>query len=77
MKRQSNGFLIRTRMEFLTIDLYARIKRVEKNSVILEEYVYDRDGERLQVTENSVTTTYIRSGLDILYLLLAYSKNTK
>jgi RHS repeat-associated protein len=50
-----------------TYDYENRLKKVEKNSVILEEYVYNGDGERLQITENSVTSTYIRSGLDILY----------
>jgi RHS repeat-associated protein len=50
-----------------TYDYENRLKKVEKNSVTLEEYVYNGDGERLQVTENSVTSTYIRSGLDILY----------
>jgi RHS repeat-associated protein len=50
-----------------TYDYENRLKKVEKNSVTLEEYVYNGDGERLQITENSVTSTYIRSGLDILY----------
>ncbi|MBU7025429.1 MAG: hypothetical protein HXS48_00695 [Theionarchaea archaeon] len=31
------------------------------------EYVYDGGGKRIQVTENSVTTTYIYSGLNVLY----------
>jgi RHS repeat-associated protein len=50
-----------------TYDYANRLTRVEKNSETLGEYVYDGDGKRLQVTENSVTTTSLYVGSDILY----------
>jgi RHS repeat-associated protein len=31
------------------------------------EYIYDGDGNRLQKTENSITTTYIHSGINSIY----------
>ena len=48
-------------------DYANRLTKVEKNSVTLGEYVYDGDGKRIQVTENSVTTTCIYLGLNVLY----------
>lgn len=50
-----------------TYDYANRLTRVEKNSTIIGEYVYDGIGKRLQVTENDVTTTYIHSGFSVLY----------
>jgi RHS repeat-associated protein len=50
-----------------TYDFADRLTKVEKNSAILGEYIYDGDGKRLQVTENNVTTTYIYSGLSVLH----------
>jgi RHS repeat-associated protein len=50
-----------------TYDCANRLTRIEKNNTTLGEYVYDGDGKRLQVTETSVTTTYIHSGLNVLY----------
>jgi len=50
-----------------TYDYANRLTKVEKNSETLGEYVYDGDGRRMQVTENSVATIYIYSGLDTLY----------
>jgi RHS repeat-associated protein len=50
-----------------TYDYADRLTEVEKNSATIGEYVYDGDGKRLQVTENSVTTTYIHSGQNVLY----------
>ncbi len=40
---------------------------MEKNGLIQGEYLYDGDGKRIQVTENNETTTYIYSGLNVLY----------
>jgi RHS repeat-associated protein len=50
-----------------TYDYASRLTQVEKNSATLGEYVYDGEGKRIQVTENNETTTYIYSGLNILY----------
>jgi RHS repeat-associated protein len=50
-----------------TYDYANRLTKVEENSVILGEYVYDGDGRRIQVTESNDTTTYIYSGLTSLY----------
>ena len=44
-----------------------RLTKIEKNDTNLGEYVYDGSGRRLQVTENGETTTYICSGMDVLY----------
>jgi RHS repeat-associated protein len=48
-------------------DYANRLTKVEKNSSVLEEYVYDGDGKRTQVTENSVTDTCIYFGVSVLY----------
>ena len=45
----------------------SRLIEVEKNSTTLGEYVYDGGGRRIQVTENSLTTTYIYAGMNTLY----------
>jgi RHS repeat-associated protein len=50
-----------------TYDYANRLTKVEKNSTTLGEYVYDGDGRRLQVTENGEATTYIYSGLTVLF----------
>ncbi|MBU7027823.1 MAG: hypothetical protein HXS48_12880, partial [Theionarchaea archaeon] len=50
-----------------THDYANRLTKVEKNSATLGEYVYDGEGRRIQVTENGTTTTYIYSGLNVLY----------
>jgi RHS repeat-associated protein len=50
-----------------TYDYANRLTKVKKNSATVGEYAYDGDGNRLQKTENSTTTTYICSGLSILY----------
>jgi len=50
-----------------TYDYANRLTKVEKNDTTIGEYVYDGDGRRLQVTENSETNTYICAGLNILY----------
>ncbi|MBU7047927.1 MAG: RHS repeat-associated core domain-containing protein, partial [Theionarchaea archaeon] len=50
-----------------TYDYANRLTKVEKNSVILGEYIYDGDGKRIQTIEDSKSTTYIYSGLNILY----------
>jgi RHS repeat-associated protein len=43
------------------------LTKVEENSATLEEYVYDGDGKRIQVTQDSNPTTYIYSRLTVLY----------
>jgi RHS repeat-associated protein len=50
-----------------TYDYANRLTAVEENSETIGEYAYDGDGRRIQVTENSITTTYIYSGLDVVY----------
>jgi RHS repeat-associated protein len=50
-----------------TYDHANRLTKVEKNSTTEGEYAYDGSSKRLQATENNVTTTYIYSGLSILY----------
>jgi RHS repeat-associated protein len=50
-----------------TYNCAGRLLEVKKNSNTLGEYVYDGDGRRIRVTEDSVTTTYIHSGFNILY----------
>ena len=40
---------------------------MEKNSVILGEYIYDGDDRRIQTIKDSESTTYIFSGVNILY----------
>jgi RHS repeat-associated protein len=50
-----------------TYDYANRLTKVEENSETIGEYVYDGDGKRLQVTENSVTTTYIYAGYGAIY----------
>ena len=50
-----------------TYDYANRLTKLEKNTTTLGEYVYDGDDKRLQATENAVTTTYIYSGVKILY----------
>ncbi|MBU7019124.1 MAG: RHS repeat protein, partial [Theionarchaea archaeon] len=50
-----------------TYDDANRLTVVQKNDITLGEYIYDGDGKRLQVTENSATTTYVYSGLSVLY----------
>jgi RHS repeat-associated protein len=50
-----------------TYDHANRVSKAEKNSATLGQYVYDGDGRRIQVTENSTTTTYICSGVTVLY----------
>jgi RHS repeat-associated protein len=50
-----------------TYDYANRLTKVEKNSATLEEYAYDGNGRRIQVTDASKTTTYIYSGLTVLY----------
>jgi RHS repeat-associated protein len=50
-----------------TYDFADRLTKMEKNSAILGEYIYDGDGKRLQATENSGATTYIYSGLNVLH----------
>jgi RHS repeat-associated protein len=49
-----------------TYDHANRLTKVEENSLLLGEYLYDGEGKRLQVTENS-TTTYLYMGFDVLY----------
>ena len=44
-----------------------RLTRIEKNDIILAEYVYDGSGKRIQVTETGGTTTYLYRGYDVLY----------
>jgi len=50
-----------------TYDDANRLTKVEKNTETLGEYVYDGQGRRIQVTEDGVTTTYIYTGLNVLY----------
>jgi YD repeat-containing protein len=50
-----------------TYDYTNRLTKVEKNQSTIGEYVYDGEGKRLQKTENSVTTTYIYSSIDVFY----------
>ncbi|MBU7038656.1 MAG: hypothetical protein HXS52_12060 [Theionarchaea archaeon] len=50
-----------------TYDYANRLTEVEENSETIGEYAYDGDGRRIQATENSVTTTYIYSKLDVVY----------
>jgi len=40
---------------------------VEENNSTIGEYVYDGEGKRIQKTENSITTTYIHSGINPVY----------
>jgi RHS repeat-associated protein len=49
-----------------TYDYANRLTKIEKNATTEGEYVYDGDGKRIQVTEDS-TTTYMYSQLNILY----------
>ena len=53
--------------EVYMYDYANRLTKVEKNSTILGECVYGGEGKRIQVTENNVTTTYVYSGLNVLY----------
>ncbi|MBU7047231.1 MAG: RHS repeat protein [Theionarchaea archaeon] len=48
-------------------DCASRLMKIEKDSLILGEYIYDGDGKRIQVRENSVMTTYLYSGINVLY----------
>jgi RHS repeat-associated protein len=50
-----------------TYDYANRLTEVEKNSEVIEEYVYSGDSRRIQVTKDSVTTTNIYSGFSILF----------
>ncbi len=50
-----------------TYDYANRLTKVEKNSAVLGEYVYDGGGKRIRGTEDSVTTTYVYSGLGVVY----------
>ncbi|MBU7025416.1 MAG: RHS repeat protein, partial [Theionarchaea archaeon] len=50
-----------------TYDYADRLTEVEKNQTTIGEYIYDGDDKRLQVTEDSATTTYIYFGLNVLY----------
>ncbi len=50
-----------------TYDDANRLTRVEKNAAVLGEYVYDGGGRRIRGTEDSVTTTYVYSGLNVIY----------
>ncbi len=50
-----------------TYDYAGRLTNVKKNQTTIGEYIYDGEGKRLQKTENSVTTTFIYSGINILY----------
>ena len=44
-----------------------RLVEVEENSETIGEYVYDGEGKRIQATEDGVTTTYIYSGMNVVY----------
>ncbi|MGC1119963.1 MAG: RHS repeat-associated core domain-containing protein, partial [Candidatus Methanofastidiosia archaeon] len=48
-------------------DYANRLTRVEENDTVIGEYIYDGNGRRIQVTENSETTTYIYAGIAVLY----------
>jgi RHS repeat-associated protein len=50
-----------------TYDYANRLTAVEENSETIGEYAYDGYGRRIQATENNVTTTYVYSGLDVVY----------
>jgi RHS repeat-associated protein len=50
-----------------TYDYANRLTKVEKNQATIGDYVYDGNGKRLQKTENDVTTTYICSGINVMY----------
>ena len=50
-----------------TYDYDNRLTKLEENSATIGEYVYDGNGKRIRVTENTVTTTYVCSGLKVLY----------
>ncbi|MGC1121222.1 MAG: RHS repeat-associated core domain-containing protein [Candidatus Methanofastidiosia archaeon] len=50
-----------------TYDYANRLTQVKENDTVDGEYIYDGDSRRLQVTEDNVTTTFIYSGLNILY----------
>jgi RHS repeat-associated protein len=50
-----------------TYDYVNRLIKVEKNAVVMGEYIYDGDGKRLQVKENSALTTYLYWGVNVLY----------
>lgn len=50
-----------------TYDSANKLTRVERNGVVLGEYVYDGYGKRIQASEDGVTTTYIYSGSNIVY----------
>ncbi|MGC1119670.1 MAG: RHS repeat-associated core domain-containing protein [Candidatus Methanofastidiosia archaeon] len=43
------------------------LTRVEKNDMTIGEYVYDGNGRRILVIENSTETVYVYSGLNVLY----------
>jgi RHS repeat-associated protein len=48
-------------------DYANRLTQVKENDTVAGEYIYDGDSRRLQVTEDNVTTTFLYSGLNILY----------
>ena len=50
-----------------TYDYANRLTKLEENSATIREYVYDGNGKRIRVTENTVTTTYVYPGLKVLY----------
>jgi RHS repeat-associated protein len=50
-----------------TYDYANRLIKVEENDSTIGEYVYDGDGKRLQKIENSITTTYIYSGINTIF----------
>jgi RHS repeat-associated protein len=49
-----------------TYDYANRLMKVEKNDSVLEEYIYDGEGKRIQSIEDSATT-YVYSGIDIVF----------
>jgi RHS repeat-associated protein len=44
-----------------------RLVEVEENSEPVGEYVYEGEGKRIQATEDDATTTYIYSGMNVVY----------
>jgi uncharacterized protein RhaS with RHS repeats len=48
-------------------DYVNRLKKIEENSSVIGEYVYDGDDRRIQTIENNETTTYIYTGWSVLY----------
>ncbi|KYK30358.1 MAG: hypothetical protein AYK19_18425 [Theionarchaea archaeon DG-70-1] len=50
-----------------TYDYANRLTMVEKNDIIVGEYVYSGEGKRIQVEEDDVITTYLYFRADVLY----------